>query len=237
MTLVGRTLDGPGILIRETSVSRHHAHLAFERGEWHIRDLGSTNRTFVNDASVTSGIVRHGDRIAFGSVGFYLAVRTHVAPPVISEAVITEVRAHSAYEDSGDHAVAAVYRGTDAGLPVVPIRITEIGRGAGGILEVAEVTVQLSVNQTRLISLLAQRMLEEEQQPAAVRGFVRTAELVAGLQWATPGPHDNRVKQLVRRTRRQLVRAGCGDLIEARQRYGYRLRLIPTKYPGDSGSI
>src|SRR6187549_1823722 len=40
-TILGRTIDGTGIMILEASVSRHHAHLTRETDGWRIRDLGS----------------------------------------------------------------------------------------------------------------------------------------------------------------------------------------------------
>lgn len=70
-------------------------------------------------------------------------------------------------------------------------------------------------------------MADEPHQPSVVRGFVRSSELLANLSWDTRDPADTNVKQLVRRTRRTLIKAEIGDLIEARQRFGYRLRIVP----------
>jgi DNA-binding response OmpR family regulator len=72
-------------------------------------------------------------------------------------------------------------------------------------------------------------MLAESSQPAQVRGFVRSSELLASIAWDTREPDDNHLKQLIRRARRLLIRAGLGDLIESRQRFGYRLRVVPVR--------
>ncbi len=68
---------GPWVLGRHSSdtpalasldrVSRRHASLAIEGGRVVVRDLGSTNGTYVNDIRVTDvAAVRNGDRIGLG---------------------------------------------------------------------------------------------------------------------------------------------------------------------------
>lgn len=231
-TLIGRTLDGPGILIVEASVSRHHAHLdRDDSGEWMLRDLGSTNGTFVNGALITATRVKHGDRLAIGTVGFYLVREIgETAPISVEGSIITTTRTPRLTEaivQGPDPETFVDEEITDTDLPVVPMRLSDPGT-IGGVLQVHNLVVQLSANQLRLVALLARRMLEEVHQPAHVRGFVRSSELVGTLPWDSPAPDDNHVKQLVRRARRRLLGAGFGDLIEARQRFGYRLRVIPS---------
>lgn len=230
--LIGRTIDQHGILILDASVSRHHAHLTFEGDRWRLRDLGSANGTFVNEAPVTEAVdLAHGDRIAIGAVGFYLVRGLGDTPSIaVDPSVITTIQAADrvrakavtlppSFEDRED---------TNPGLPALPLAIIEPTGGGGGMLQLGDISIQLSASQLELVTLLARRMREESDQPAQVRGFVRSSELVGSLSWDTRAPDDNNVKQLVRRTRRQLIRAGLGDLIESRQRFGYRLRLIPS---------
>ncbi|OIK06207.1 DUF1707 and FHA domain-containing protein [Streptomyces monashensis] len=64
-----------GLRLNHETVSRVHAEL-FRQGEmWVLRDLGSTNGTTVNGRRVTGAIVvREGDLVAFGRMGFRLAV-------------------------------------------------------------------------------------------------------------------------------------------------------------------
>jgi pSer/pThr/pTyr-binding forkhead associated (FHA) protein len=242
-TMIGRALDGTGIMILEAWVSRHHAHLAQETDGWRLRDLGSSNGTYVNDVPVgDSTLLRHGDRISIGSIGFYLVCGLGQVPKVeVDPAVITTIRSvqrlsltfpepeHRTVETQVTGVPVFVEReDTDVGLPTIPMRLAEPTGGGGGVLEIGRVSVQLSANQAELIGLLARRMLEEAHQPAQVRGFVRTSELLGSLSWDTHEPDDNHVKQLIRRARRLLMRAGLGDLIESRHRFGYRLRLIPA---------
>ena len=55
------------IQIDQESVSRNHCRIGFEEGEFVVRDLGSTNGTYVNDNLVgDEGRLRHGDQLRVG---------------------------------------------------------------------------------------------------------------------------------------------------------------------------
>lgn len=228
-TMIGRALDGNGMLIIEASVSRHHAHLAREPDGWRLRDLGSSNGTFVNDALVTEPVtIKHGDRLTIGVVQFVLACGLGEVPDVsIDPAAIETNPALMPLADVEHRELAG--DDTDVGLPSVPLRLVEPTGGGGGLLELGGISIQLSMNQAALIDLISRRMIEEAHLPAQVRGYVSTAELLRSLPWDTSDPDDNTVKQLIRRLRRLLIREGFGDLVESRQRFGYRLRVIPSR--------
>ena len=73
-TLIGRHLDGAGISVLDGSISRHHAHVAFdaETTVWSLRDLGSANGTFYNEQPVRdAATLNRGDRFSVSQVGFY----------------------------------------------------------------------------------------------------------------------------------------------------------------------
>ncbi|RYG66499.1 FHA domain-containing protein, partial [bacterium] len=71
--------DGKAVQLLGSRVSRHHATLSrvdFGPGRWAIRDVGSTNGTFVNGARLAKGepfTLSIGDRVALGD--FELDVR------------------------------------------------------------------------------------------------------------------------------------------------------------------
>ncbi len=55
------------IQVDQESVSRNHCRIRFEGGEFLVRDLGSTNGTYVNDDLVhDEGRLRHGDQLKVG---------------------------------------------------------------------------------------------------------------------------------------------------------------------------
>lgn len=78
--------------VLDPAVSRRHAELRAEyptgeRGAVvHVTDFGSRNGTWINDVRVTRGMLRPGDRIAFGTVAFVLH-QTPTTPARASTAV------------------------------------------------------------------------------------------------------------------------------------------------------
>lgn len=83
--LIGREED---CQLRPNSdlVSRHHCVIAVDDFTVRIRDLGSTNGTFVNDQRITTQVVlKQGDSIRIGKLAFEMQIRAVVAkvPPVV----------------------------------------------------------------------------------------------------------------------------------------------------------
>jgi len=64
---VGR-LDDNLIQIEHPSVSSHHAQLTMTGGDYHLKDLNSTNGTRVNGVPISEKQLREGDRLRFGKV-------------------------------------------------------------------------------------------------------------------------------------------------------------------------
>jgi Protein of unknown function (DUF3662)/FHA domain len=71
---IGRGLDNE-VVLDDASVSRHHAEITREDGALEVRDLGSTNGTWVNAGRVDVAPVEAGDQIAFGAVHLEVARR------------------------------------------------------------------------------------------------------------------------------------------------------------------
>lgn len=85
--IVGRavTCDLP---IYDPTVSRNHAELQLTQGGVRIKDLGSSNGTFVNGTPVNESTAVNGDVVTFGRVAFRVAETTPPAarPPVPEQA-------------------------------------------------------------------------------------------------------------------------------------------------------
>lgn len=62
----GRSSDND-VVLRDFSVSRHHARIEVDGGVPRITDLDSTNGVKINDTPVTSGPLAAGDRLTIGS--------------------------------------------------------------------------------------------------------------------------------------------------------------------------
>ena len=77
--LVGRaaTSDAP---IYDPTISRRHAELQLTAGGVFVRDLGSSNGTFLNGARVTEASATDGDFVTFGKVAFHVREVTPIKP-------------------------------------------------------------------------------------------------------------------------------------------------------------
>jgi adenylate cyclase len=62
-------------------VSRHHADLVVGEGGVTVRDVGSSNGTFVNGVKVDEGFAVPGDTVTFGKVAFRLEAVADAPPP------------------------------------------------------------------------------------------------------------------------------------------------------------
>ncbi|HSC31969.1 MAG TPA: adenylate/guanylate cyclase domain-containing protein [Gemmatimonadaceae bacterium] len=74
----------------DPTISRRHAELTSDGLTIRVRDLGSSNGTFVNGARVTEGSVSPGDTIAFGKVPFRVASITRPLATLGSELLTDE---------------------------------------------------------------------------------------------------------------------------------------------------
>lgn len=64
--VIGR-LSSVDVVLADANVSRNHAELRREGMNWKLKDLGSTNGTFVNNKPVTDSGLQDGDRLLFGN--------------------------------------------------------------------------------------------------------------------------------------------------------------------------
>jgi pSer/pThr/pTyr-binding forkhead associated (FHA) protein len=77
-TTVGRVSDN-AFEIPEASVSSHHAEILLRGEDIVIRDLGSTNGTFINGEKITEAVLKPGQILRFGTVE--LRLDTGDTPP------------------------------------------------------------------------------------------------------------------------------------------------------------
>lgn len=98
---VGR-VDGNAIVIPDTSVSRRHATVAVTESSVAVRDLGSSNGTFVNGDRITNRTVANGDLISFGNVEFEFTVTGEAGPlPVLGSVLGGRAAGHLAVALAG----------------------------------------------------------------------------------------------------------------------------------------
>jgi len=74
-TVVGREAFAGLPLVAESSVSRQHASLTRSGDDVFVKDLGSTNGTYVNSVKVSMDVqLRQGDAVQFGSIKYRFEV-------------------------------------------------------------------------------------------------------------------------------------------------------------------
>ena len=77
--MIGRSEDSQFCLPHDRFFSRHHCLLEIAPPQCFLRDLGSTNGTFVNGLKVDTAHLKNGDRIQGGETVLEVEVSTHEA--------------------------------------------------------------------------------------------------------------------------------------------------------------
>lgn len=97
-TTVGRGLEN-GLVLGDKSVSERHAEILVNQLEVIVRDLGSTNGTYVGDLKVVKQQpVKAGQQIRFGSVEARLEFsQTELADEADTASDMTAIHAHKRY--------------------------------------------------------------------------------------------------------------------------------------------
>jgi len=90
-TTIGRVEDNT-FQIADASVSSHHCEVHLRGSEIFIRDLNSTNGTFINDAKVAESVLKPGQVLKLGQVELKLeadgAAPTSIVTPAPAKKVV-----------------------------------------------------------------------------------------------------------------------------------------------------
>lgn len=224
-TQIGRVATDASLCVLTPTVSRRHALLMLDDdGAWHTRDLGSSNGTFIDDERVTGeAVLRDRARLRLGRLSFYfIADATGLNVPASARAISRTIRPPS----DGETSRSTLEYEAQASKEVA-FEFEEPTGGGGAVLRVGEKRVQLTIAQKDLILVLIRRMLDEHDADEEVRGYVPIEDLLARISLDSHDAAEDNVRQLVRRVRRSLEKAGIGELIESRPGRGYRLRVVP----------
>jgi pSer/pThr/pTyr-binding forkhead associated (FHA) protein len=80
-TTIGRVEDNT-FQIADSSVSSHHCEVHLRGSEIFIRDLNSTNGTFINNARITESVLKPGETLRLGQVELKLETEASSAAPI-----------------------------------------------------------------------------------------------------------------------------------------------------------
>ena len=110
-TTVGRVEDNT-LQIADGSVSSHHAEIILRGSEILIRDLGSTNGTFINNEKITETVLKPGQTLRFGQVELKIDDGKPVsAPPPAPGAPVPAATAPATPKKSGEGSTMIIPRG------------------------------------------------------------------------------------------------------------------------------
>jgi pSer/pThr/pTyr-binding forkhead associated (FHA) protein len=215
-TTIGREHEEEGLRILDATISRKHALLELRGDVWTLTDLGSSNGTSVEDNSLTAAVtLRDGERIRFGSLALFFLDDVGAAPQAETSLDGFTVKGPIDLKTKEIPRIAVKDR---------TIELREPTGGGGGVVIVDGKPIQLTLPQFELVSILYQRGLVGAEHES-IRGFVHPTELIRTLSLESAVPSEDHVRQLVRRLRRVLFKAGIENMIESRYGAGYRLRL------------
>ena len=91
LTTVGRLPDN-ALQIPEASVSSHHCEIQLKGNDLFVRDLGSTNGTFINGEKITEGTVKAGQILRLGMVDMRLETGDAQAAAVNQKKLLEQTR-------------------------------------------------------------------------------------------------------------------------------------------------
>ena len=86
-TTVGRVEDNT-FHIADASVSSHHAEIILRGSDIVIRDIGSTNGTFINNEKITEAVLKPGQTLRFGQVELKIDDGTPLPAPSAAPAPV-----------------------------------------------------------------------------------------------------------------------------------------------------
>lgn len=108
---IGRLPDNT-IQIDDVSVSSHHLQLTLSGGDYHLKDLNSTNGTRVNGKSVTEAQLYAGDRVRIGKIEtvYQSEIQTPIEKRELPAAEVTPVAVAASSVRPADFSNASPFR-------------------------------------------------------------------------------------------------------------------------------
>jgi pSer/pThr/pTyr-binding forkhead associated (FHA) protein len=196
------------IAVLHASVSSEHATLRRDNGAWHVVDHTSRNGTEVDGTRVTDHALAAGATLRLGDVKFYFwpDPLPKLDPPRGSGRTAPTRR---------DELVFSAKVTTPRGH-LLDLR----QRVDGGVLRIAESSIELAAMEFGLLQLLVERRRTVTDAELA---YVAWHEIADALSFRSVQADSENVRELVHRVRRKLANVQADDLIESKRGVGYRL--------------
>ena len=200
------------LAVLHASVSSEHAAIKNAAGRWGIVDNSSRNGTEVEGARVTEQDLASGATVRFGDVKFYFwpEALPKIDPPRGSGRTAPTRRDELVFS-----AKVTTPRGHQLDLRQ---------RVDGGVLRIAESSIELAAMEFGLLQLLVERRRAVSDAELA---YVAWHEIADALSFRSVQADSEHVRELVHRVRRKLASVNADDLIESKRGVGYRLAGEP----------
>jgi pSer/pThr/pTyr-binding forkhead associated (FHA) protein len=201
------------LAVLHASVSSEHATLKHAAGTWSIVDNSSRNGTEVDGNRVTEHELKGGATIRLGDVKFYFwpEALPKMEPPRGQGRTAPTRRDELVFS-----AKVTTPRGHQLDLRQ---------RVDGGVLRIAESSIELAAMEFGLLQLLVERRRTVTDAELA---YVAWHEIADALSFRSVQADSENVRELVHRVRRKLGTVQADDLIESKRGVGYRLAGEPA---------
>ena len=171
--VIGRapTSDIP---IFDPTISRRHAEVRIDDSGVSVRDLGSSNGTFLNGLKIENAPLHLGDVVTFGKVGFRLQEMPRITPP--QRLAVSPSSSHAAIGDTKEPAAGGtIVRQVAVRDPDALISAFRASDGAVGTLSGAVSAEQVTAEHDKTLQKLA-TLLEVS------KGLGKSADMDAVLE-------------------------------------------------------
>jgi pSer/pThr/pTyr-binding forkhead associated (FHA) protein len=201
------------VAVLHASVSSEHAMLKSGDAGWQIVDNSSRNGTEVEGNRVTEVALAGGNTIRLGDVKLYFwpEALPKIEPPRGSGRTAPTRRDELVFS-----AKVTTPRGHQLDLRQ---------RVDGGVLRIAESSIELAAMEFGLLQLLVERRRNVTDAELA---YVAWHEIADALSFRSVQADSENVRELVHRVRRKLASVAADDLIESKRGVGYRLAGEPA---------
>ncbi|HET7458683.1 MAG TPA: FHA domain-containing protein, partial [Gemmatimonadaceae bacterium] len=156
--VLGRALNSD-IPVFDPTISRRHAEVKSDATGVDVRDLGSSNGTFLNGSKVAQARLSAGDVIGFGRVTFRVRETAPVRPEVPTPSSTRAARGSATVfrrvpDFDGGRGLGGLLGGTSAGIPIASNTPPRSKTGGGDAADATAAYAELAASQQRLALLL-----------------------------------------------------------------------------------
>jgi len=157
IVVVGRAVTSD-VPIYDPTISRRHAEVSLADGGVKVKDVGSSNGTFLNGARITEAIAAENDVITFGKVAFRVK---EVSAPVVRPQVVRSVSAEfTGAKPAGGTIVRQLPVSVSGGVPAI---VTATPSGASHLKVSAKSLEELREKKLELLLEISKDLSKQQE--------------------------------------------------------------------------